>query len=271
MDHADAPTTDGATPSVSRDADAFQTNAPPGFADPADERRHRLERLAGVCRVFGRLGFSEGLLGHVTVRDPEFADRLWLNPIGVSLRKIRVSDLVQVNHHGEVLAGRRPVNPVGLRLHTAVHAARPDVNAMCHAHSIYGRAWSTLGRLLDPISQDSCVFFEKQALIVDPRIAFDSAHAAKFAEAFGDNLVGIQEGHGIFTTGQTVDEAAWWFISMEAACQTQLLAEAAGTPKQWPAGDARMIALGLGSPTFGWSSFQPFFDEIIDSDPDLLT
>lgn len=249
---------------------AFTPREPPVFATVAEERRHRLERLAAACRVFGRYGFSEGLLGHVTVRDPEHADRLWVNPIGVSFRQIRVSHLVQVDHSGRVLHGDRPVNPVGLKLHAALHTARPDVNAVCHAHSRYGRAWSTLGRLLDPISQDSCVFFEQQAMIVEPRVAFDEAGAKAFAAAFGDKRVAIQEGHGIFTTGLTVDEAAWWFVAMEASCHTQLLAEAAGTPKQWPAESARGLARGLGSSLFGWSSFQTLWDEIIASDPDLV-
>ena len=52
----------------------------PVFDTVDAERRHRLERLAGVCRVFGRAGFSEGLLGHVTVRDPEHPELLWASP-----------------------------------------------------------------------------------------------------------------------------------------------------------------------------------------------
>lgn len=255
--------------SLGADVAAFSTRMPPVFESAADERQHRLQRLAGVCRVFGRLGFSEGLLGHVTVRDPEHDDRLWVNPIGVSFRQIRVCDLVQVNHAGEVLVGTRPVNPVGLRLHAAVHAARPEVNAVCHAHSMHGRAWSTLGRLLDPISQDSCVHFEQQALIEEPRVVANAEQAKEFAVAFGDKRVAIQLGHGVFTTGLTVEEAAWWFISMERSCQTQLLAEAAGTPKQWPAELARALAASLGSPMFGWSSFQTLWDEIIESEPEL--
>ena len=255
---------------LSADTSVFNSRQPPRFDAVEDERRHRLERLAGACRVFGRLGFSEGLLGHVTVRDPEHSDRLWVNPIGVSFRQIRVSHLLQVSHQGEVLVGSRPVNPVGLRLHAAVHAARPEVNAVCHAHSLHGRAWSSLGRLLDPITQDSCVFFEQQALIGEPRVVGSAEQAKAFAAAFGEKRVAIQEGHGIFATGLTVDEAAWWFISMERSCQTQLLAEAAGAPKHWPADLARGLAGSLGSPMFGWSSFQTLWDEIIESDPALL-
>ena len=58
------------------------------------------------------------------------------------------------------------------------------------------------------------------------------------------------------STGQTIDEAAWWFMSMDRACQVQLLAKAAGTPLQWPAEAARGLGKGLGSPEFGWLSFQ---------------
>ncbi len=252
------------------DINRFKTRSPPTFQDAAHERQYRLERVAGACRIFGRMGFADGLLGHITVRDPEDPALFWVTPLGVSFRKMHAGDLVQVNHAGEVLIGDRPVNPVGLLLHSAVHKARPEVQAICHAHSVYGQAWSSLGRPLDPITQDTCVFFERQALIREPRVARDAQESEAFADAFGSNKVAIQVGHGLFSTGLTVDEAAWWFISLDKACRIQLLAEAAGKPERWPDDRARAIAAGLGSPGFGWASFQTLWDELIDSDPDLF-
>jgi ribulose-5-phosphate 4-epimerase/fuculose-1-phosphate aldolase len=257
--------------SLEEDGKALVTSEPPSFATADEERRHRLERLAGVCRVFGRLGFSEGLLGHITVRDPEHADRFWINPVGVSFRQMTVSHLVQVNHEGRVLAGDGPINPVGFRLHAAVHAARPEVNAVCHAHSLHGKAWSSLGRVLDPITQDSAVFFEQQALITTPRVALSEEQGKEFAAAFGDHRVAIQVGHGLFSTGHTVDEAAWCFIALETSCHAQLLAEAAGTPQSWEPDAARMMVAALGTPLFGWASFQPLWDEIVASEPGFLS
>lgn len=257
-------------PSQQPVANRFITRTPPVFDTVAEERRHRLERLAGVCRVFGREGFSEGLLGHVTVRDPEHPDQLWANPMGISLRRMRVSDLVRIDHDGNLLHGDRPVNPVGVLLHAAVHRARPDVVAMCHAHSTYGSAWAAFGRPVDPITQDTAVFFEQQAVVTEPRVAFDAAQADLFAAGFGDKKVAIQSGHGIFATGATIDEAAWWFMSMDRACHVQLLAEAAGEPLRWPEDAARGLAKGLGSAEFGWLSFQTVWDEIVESDPDLF-
>ena len=252
------------------DQNSFVTLEPPVFDSPDQERTHRLQRLAGACRIFGHLGFAEGLLGHITVRDPEHPELLWANPLGISFKRIRVSDLVQVDHQGNLKVGSRPVNPVGVLLHSAVHEARPDVTAVCHAHSIHGKAWASLGRLLDPINQDACAFFEQQALIVEPRLSFDAASAADFAAGFGDKRVAVHAGHGLFTGGGTVDEAAWWFICMEQCCRAQLLAEAAGTPELWPDEMARGLAAATGSPTFGWLSFQGLWDEIVESDPDLF-
>jgi ribulose-5-phosphate 4-epimerase/fuculose-1-phosphate aldolase len=249
---------------------SFATRVPPRFESHEAERQHRLQRLAATCRIFGRRGFSEGLLGHVTVRDPACADRFWVNPVGIAMHQIRVSHLVQVDHLGKVLHGSGMVNPVGLLLHTAVHRARPEVAAVCHAHALHASTWASFERLLDPITQDACIFFEGQALILEPRTVRDAGTASRFAAAFGDKRVAIHAGHGIFTTGQSIDEAAWWFVLMNRCCEAQLLAQAAGTPTLWPAEDARWLASVLGSPTFGWLSFQTLWDEIIATDPDLV-
>lgn len=248
---------------------SFASRVPPTFDSKAAERTYQLQRLAGACRIFGRRGFSEGLLGHITLRDPELPDHFWVNPVGVAMNQVKVSDLVQV-HEGKVVRGNAMVNPVGLLLHTALHRARPEVTAVCHAHALHASTWSSFERLLDPITQDSCIFFENQALILEPRVVRDAAAAARFAEAFGDKRVAIHGGHGIFTTGQSIDEAAWWFVLMNRCCEAQLMAEAAGKPTVWQTEDARWLASVLGSPTFGWLSFQTLWDEIVVSDPDLV-
>jgi ribulose-5-phosphate 4-epimerase/fuculose-1-phosphate aldolase len=249
---------------------SFASRAAPHFETKAAEREYLLQRLAGACRIFGKRGFSEGLLGHVTMRDPEFHDHFWVNPVGVAMSQVKVSHLVQVNHEGKVVSGSGMLNPVGLLLHTAVHRARPEVAAVCHAHALHASTWSSFERLLDPITQDSCIFFENQALILEPRSVRDEAAAERFASGFGDKRVAIHGGHGIFTTGQTIDEAAWWFVLMNRCCESQLIAEAVGKPTHWPTEDARWLASVLGSPKFGWLSFQTLWDDIIVSDPDLV-
>jgi ribulose-5-phosphate 4-epimerase/fuculose-1-phosphate aldolase len=255
---------------VEIDAKPFETRRPPHFDSKEAERSYLLTRLAATCRIFAARGYSEGLLGHITLRDPEFSDRFWVNPIGIPMRHLTVGELVQVNHRGEILCGEGPVNPAALLLHTALHQMRPEVTAICHAHAASGSTWASLGRLLDPITQDACVFYERQALILEPKVVKDTAGADRFAAAFGDKRVAIHACHGIFTTGQSVDEAAWWFILMNQCCEAQLRAEAVGRPATFAPEEARWLASTLGTPLFGWLSFQSLWDELAISNPDLV-
>src|SRR4029077_17495452 len=98
----------------------------PTFDSVEAERLHRKQRLAASFRLFGKVGFDEGLSGHITVRDTEHAYRFWLNPFGMNFKHIRVSDLICVDHTGAVVEGDAMVNAAAFAFHSQVHAARPD-------------------------------------------------------------------------------------------------------------------------------------------------
>src|SRR5882757_2079647 len=137
----------------------------PAFANFADERRHRKQRLVAACRAFSLYGYDYGFAGHLTVRDPEFPELYWTNPMCVHFADVTMSSLILANHEGEVLEGKYALNRAGFVLHSAVHRANPKIMAMCHAHTKHGAAWCSLGRPLDPITQDACAFFENHVVI----------------------------------------------------------------------------------------------------------
>ncbi|MHB1089483.1 MAG: class II aldolase/adducin family protein [Ilumatobacteraceae bacterium] len=245
---------------------------PPTFTNVEDERLHRKQQLAAAFRIFGRLGFGEGVAGHITARDPEYLDHFWVNPFGKSFRLMKVSDLICVNHQGDVVYGNQPVNRAAFVLHSAIHKARPDVNAAAHAHSVYGKAWASLGRKLDPITQDACAFYEDHVVIKEQggAVVFEVAAGEEIASHFPTGKAAIHQNHGLFTVGQTVEAAAFWFITMERNCQAQLLAEAVGTPHLVPHEMAQYTQQLTGFPDAGWLQFQPLFQEICKTDPDLF-
>jgi ribulose-5-phosphate 4-epimerase/fuculose-1-phosphate aldolase len=256
---------------TSSDALGAATNYLPQFDTVDEERRHRKQRLAAAFRLFGRFGFDEGVAGHITARDPEHLDHFWVNPFAMSFRHIRASDLILVNDKGEVVEGEYPVNAAAFAIHSQVHQARPDVIAAAHAHSIYGKSWATLGRRLDPITQDVCAFYEDHALFDDyTGVVLDLEEGKRIAHALDDGKAVILRNHGLLTVGHSVDEAAWWFITMERSCQAQLLASAAGDPVLIDPDMARLTAAQVGSHLAGYSSFQPLYDWIVHDQPDLL-
>jgi ribulose-5-phosphate 4-epimerase/fuculose-1-phosphate aldolase len=244
---------------------------PPTFGSVEEERLHRKQRLAAGFRLFSKMGFDEGVAGHITARDPERLDHFWVNPFGVHFGHIRVRDLILVNDRGEVVEGDYAVNTAAFAIHSQVHAARPDVVAAAHAHSLHGKSWSTLGRTLDPITQDVCAFYEDHALFDDyTGVVLDLEEGKRLAHALGGSKAVILRNHGLLTVGQSVDEAAWWFITMERSCQAQLLAEAAGKPVLIDEDMARLTATQVGSNIAGWFSFQPLYERIVREQPDLL-
>lgn len=254
----------------------FVTRRPPTFTSLEDERLHRKQRLAAAFRVLGRSGFNEGVAGHGSVRDPILDGHYWVNAYGQSFRQIKVSDLCLVDPDGNVVDGpnkdgRNLVAFAALTIHSAVHEARPDVISAVHTHGLHGRTWAALGRPLAPISQDACAFYDDQGIHDDyTGVVLEPDEGKRLAHALGEHKAVLLRNHGVLTVGHSVDEAFWWHLSYERCAQSQLMAEAIGSPHLISPEAAALTASQVGSHRFGWFSFQPLYDWIAAEEPDLL-
>ncbi|KAI8625736.1 class II aldolase/adducin N-terminal [Xylariaceae sp. FL1651] len=238
----------------------------PKFENLEDERLYRKQHLAAAFRVFADRGFDEGVAGHISVRDPILTDHFWLNPLSMHFSLIKVSDLILCDEHGNVVEGSEPINGAAFTIHSHIHKARPDVTAACHAHSVHGKAFSAFGRELEMLTQDACRFYKSHGVYRDFRgVVVDAEEGRRIAAALGGGKAAILQNHGILTVGRSVDEAAFWFLSLERTCQAQLLADAAaaGGYKKILIDDeeATYTAAQVGGPEKGWLAFQPYYDE----------
>ncbi|KAJ4014684.1 hypothetical protein NW752_007455 [Fusarium irregulare] len=195
--------------------------------------------MALAFRVFARLGYTDGMAGHISVRDPENPHTFWTNPLAVHLGMLKASDMILVNYDGVPIGGNmnRPANAAGFLIHSAVHKSRPDVVAACHTHSVHGMAWSVFGRPIEMITQDAAYLYgDAQAVYHDfGGVVVTQEEGDKIGPALGPKgKAMILQNHGLLTAGTTVDEACFVMTLMERASQCQLLAEAAaanGIPK----------------------------------------
>ncbi|THY04827.1 arad-like aldolase/epimerase [Aureobasidium pullulans] len=241
---------------------------PPTFNDKQQEREYQKSRLALAFRIFARLGFDEGVAGHITLRDPVEPHTFWVNPFGVPWPTLRARDLIRVGKGGRVIEGGevKLLNTAAYMIHHAVHEARPDVNAVAHSHSIYGRAFCALGRSIDMISQDSCAFHNDIAVYKHFKgIVLADDEGLAIAEALGQSKAALLQNHGLLTCGETVEETVFWFMSLEKCCHVQLMAEAAAgsrgeTPILIHDEDAAFTKKSVGTPQAGWFSAMPTFD-----------
>ncbi|MFI5630920.1 class II aldolase/adducin family protein [Streptomyces sp. NPDC051664] len=241
----------------------LQFAMPPVHQSVYEERAYRKERLAGALRLFAAYGYEDGVSGHITARDPEYTGCFWVNPFGAPFDGILSNELILVNGDGQVVEGRHHVNQAAFAVHAQVHRARPDVVAVAHTHSLHGRALSALGEFIEPITQESCAFYEDHAVYqAYTGVVVDEEEGRRIAAALGTRKAIILRNHGLLTVGDSVDAAAWWFVTMERSCQVQLTARAAGKPVLIEHREAVATREQLGSDLVAWINYQPLWNRI---------
>lgn len=189
-----------------------------------------------------------------------------------------MSDLVLVNEKGEVQPGgaQSAINLAAFTIHGAIHRARPDLNAACHAHSVYGKAFSCFGRPIEMLYQDALRFYND--LAVYPRFGgtvLKAEEGDRIANALGPTMRNIiLQNHGMITCGGTVDEAAFLFIALDRCCHAQMMANAAVCPgfeKQYIGDEeAKYTHKKSGNSNKMWLGFQPYYDQVLKEDPSFL-
>ncbi|KAF4629981.1 hypothetical protein G7Y89_g8162 [Cudoniella acicularis] len=198
-----------------------KTSGIPTFSTHEEHRRHILIHTAAVFRDFSRKGFTEGMSGHISVRDPEFPHYIWMNPLGKHFGLMTAGDLICLDS--------KTANAAGFLIHSEIHKARPDVHAVCHAHTMAGRAWSAFATGLDMLNQDICYLYDSIAVYASyGGIVFAKEEGRNIARALGPkNKTAILLNHGLLSTGSTVDEAGFLFGLLDRGCAIQLQTEAA--------------------------------------------
>jgi len=246
----------------------------PEFQSHEAHRHHLKQRLVAACRAFALFNLDYGFAGHLTVRDPEHPHLYWTNPMCVHFSRVTMSNLILADHTGTVVEGSHAINRAGYVLHAAVHEEHPDIVAMCHAHTEYGTAFASLGRPLDPISQDACAFYEDHVVIKDEagQVAVETKAGMSVAPYFKGVRAAIHQNHGLLTVSRhSIEAAAFWFIALERCCKQQLMIKSAGhKPTLVPHDRAIYSREHVGSEYIGWLHFQPIWDQLQATQPDMF-
>ncbi|KAH7006766.1 class II aldolase/adducin N-terminal [Ilyonectria destructans] len=255
------------------DGVGFLAPPPSSFKSKYEEREYLKGRLAAAFRIFGRFNLTEGAAGHITARDPVEPDTFWVNPFGVDFNLITKSSLLRVTHDGKIVdPGTVGVlNKPAFTIHGAIHAARPDVVCAAHTHSVYGRAICALGKPLDMLTLEACMFYDDYCIYDGKGVVLASRDAddgEAVAKALGGKKAAILKNHGLLTTGSTIEETVHWFYTLEKVCQVQLLTDAAARGRGVEASiitdeEAQQTRELVGTPKSGWFSGRMLF-ELVD-------
>lgn len=188
----------------------------------APERVH----LAAAYRLIAEFGMDDSIFTHISAKAPaaEGDEAFLINPYGLRFDEVTASTLATVNLSGEILhdALGNGINKAGFIIHSAVHAARPDLACVLHTHTVAGVAVASMKDGLLPLNQWSAPFFNRLAYHDYEGIALNQEERARIVADLGDKRAMILRNHGLLTCGRTVGEAFRTMMDLERACRAQV-------------------------------------------------
>ena len=203
-----------------------------------DERARRKTQVAQGYRLFAAYGWGDDGAGHITARDPELTDHMWLLAGGIAFRHATPEALVLIGPDGKIADGVGGVgysggrardqlgfNVTAYNIHYPIHEARPDIVAAVHTHTAYGTPLAALVEPLRMVSQESCGFYGDQGIYEGEDVDVQEVEGgARIAEALGSNRLIFLANHGMLTVGTSVPGALGFFYLAERAAEVQMKA-----------------------------------------------
>lgn len=210
------------------------TQAPPSTSPYATRRD-----LAAAYRLIAHFGLDDSIYTHISARAEAGKEHFLINPYGYRFEEVTAANLVTVDLDGRVIDDPQHagINQAGFTIHSAIHAARPDVHCVLHTHSVAGVAVSCLEEGLLPLNQWAMEFHGRTAYHDYEGIALDLAERERLVADLGDKSIMVLRNHGMLVCGRTVGEAFKRMFNLERSCQAQLAVMATGMKIRRPADD----------------------------------
>ena len=185
--------------------------------------------LAACYRLVALFGWDDLVFTHISARVPGHHDQFLINPYGLFFDEITASSLVKVNEQGApMMETKFDVNPAGFVIHSAVHAAREDVQCVLHTHTRAGIAVSAQKNGVLPISQQSTFVLASLAYHDYEGVAFRDDEKPRLQADMGNANFLMLRNHGLLTVGKTIADAFLSMYTFENTCQIQIAAQAGG-------------------------------------------
>ena len=191
--------------------------------------------LAAAHRLMDFFGINDLAHNHLCARVPGEPDAFLINAYGLLYEEITASSLIKIDHDGKILA--KPefspgldygVNRAGFVIHSAIHMAKPDIDAVIHTHTWAGMAVSTMECGLLANTQTSMRFAHISYHDFDG-VVIDVAAREALVKDLGDNNALILRNHGLLTACKTLPEAFNAMHRLELSCKTQIAAMSCNT------------------------------------------
>jgi ribulose-5-phosphate 4-epimerase/fuculose-1-phosphate aldolase len=184
-------------------------------------------RLAAAYRVFDMLGWSEVIMNHISVRVPGPETHFLINPYGLHYEEVTASNLLKIDTDGNKIAPSEfPFNPAGFVIHSAIHGAREDAQAVMHTHTTAGMAVATKAHGLRHESFYAAQLYGRVAYHDYEGVSVRLGERERIVASLGDKPCLIMRNHGLLTVGPSIAHAFWQLWRLQRACEAQVMTDA---------------------------------------------
>ena len=191
--------------------------------------------LAAAYRLVAHFGWDDLIFTHLSARVPGSDHHFLFNPFNLMFEEVTASSLIKVDASGMAVEPTPFVtNPAGFVIHSAVHMARPDAQAVMHLHTPGGQAVSAHSEGLLPLTQTAMLVGGDLAFHDYEGVAVDEGERERLIANLGSSRAMILRNHGTLTVGRTVGEACLTLYLLERACEAQVMALSTGASLNHP-------------------------------------
>lgn len=164
--------------------------------------------------------------GHASIRAGE--GRMFINIGSCQRAKLTTDDICTIDMDGKVIEGNG-APPLEFHLHAGIYKARPDVQAIVHAHPKWSTFLTMTGHDYMPVyAQGSLVY--PMPVLDSPNSINNLAMAARLVETLGDRPAAMMKAHGAVTVGKSIVDAFVLANYLEENAYRQYMAMQIGTP-----------------------------------------
>jgi len=204
--------------------------------------------LAAAYRLVAYYGWDDLIFTHLSARIPGPEHHFLLNPYQLMFEEVTASSLIKVDVHGNPVDPTPFItNPAGFTIHSAVHMAREDAQAVMHLHTPAGQAVAAHEQGLLPLTQTAMLVLGDLAFHDYEGIAVDHDERQRIVADLGDKGAMLLRNHGTMAVGGNVGECFLKLYFIERACQAQVMALSAGDALNRPPQGAAELAASQGS------------------------
>jgi ribulose-5-phosphate 4-epimerase/fuculose-1-phosphate aldolase len=211
----------------------------------ADTNPSLIEDLVDANRILYHLGVVDGF-GHVSARQPGDPSRFIISR-SMAPALVTADDLMAIHLDGRPVSDNAPTAYLERFIHGEIYAARPDVVAIVHSHSVAIIPFSIVKEAtLKPVSHMSG-FIGEGAPVFEIRdtagpnndmLVRSPELGRALAKSLGRHNIVLMRGHGSTVVGFNLRQAVYRAVYAELNARQQAEALRLGTPTYLTTGEA---------------------------------